>query len=548
MNFNFWSGKINFLFALLVIIAFGACKKSKVAPDPVDPAVETNKKQTPTTNRRELTNDSLFLYAKQIYLWNTTLPGYDVFEPRTYNDYPVDLDNFRDELFNITKYSTYETVPGSNSSKYAFIVDNTESNGNQASTSERLASLDADDVGYDMGIVEFKNYGTEADYETYVAGVYPNSPADKAGITRGTQITKIDNVILGNDFDSQAYKLNGILNNGITTALFSGIKTDGTTFTDVRLTISKYNSSSVFTSKVINQAGKNIGYFAYSRFSVLTVGGRTPSDVRLDPVFAEFAAKGVTDLIIDLRYNGGGSVETAEYLLNLIAPSTATGKMYQELYNTTMKTGKATILEKQPLTDGSGKILYSSSGKMYTYADVDFSDAGNVYNFSKKGALTGVKNIVFLVSGWTASASEMLINCIKPHVQSVKLVGTKTYGKPVGFFPIVLENRYSAYIPSFETLNSRGEGGYYAGMTPDFQDIGTSALFDDGRYDFGDPRESYLNRALSILAPLQGVTSSRSSSVAPNGSASTGKIRHLASSKDNSESIGMIETRFKIKK
>ncbi|MEQ7801187.1 S41 family peptidase [Pedobacter sp. ASV1-7] len=544
MKLLFWSGKSKFLIALLLITALGACKKSKVNPDPVDPAVESNTKQTPTTNRRELTNDSLFLYAKQIYFWNTTLPSYDVFEPRKYKTYPLDLDNFRDELFNITKYSTFETVPGANYSKYAYIVDNTESNGNQASA--KFASLDANDVGYDMGIVTFRNYGTETNYTTYVAGVYPNSPAANAGITRGTQITKIGNVSIGTNFNSVVQTLNAVLNNRLTTALFSGIKADGTPFTDVRLTIARYNSSSVFTSKVITQGGKNVGYFAYSRFSVLTVGGKTPSDVRLDPVFAEFASKGVTDLVIDLRYNGGGSVETAEYLLNLIAPSTATGKMYQELYNNTMKTGKATILEKQPLTDGSGKILYSSSGKMYTYDDVDWTEAGNTYYFSKKGSLTGVKNIVFLVSGGTASASEMLINCIKPHVQSVKLVGTKTYGKPVGFFPILLDNRYNAYIPSFETRNSRGEGGYYAGMTPDYLDDGNNGIVDDAKYDFGNPNEGYLKTALSILAPVaQGVSSGRTSSVA---STPAGNIKTLTFANDNIENVGMIETRFKIKK
>lgn len=543
----FWSGKSNFLIALLLIMALGACKKSKVKPDPVDPTVESNTKQTPTTNRRELTNDSLFLYAKQIYFWNTTLPSYDAFEPRKYKTYPLDLDNFSDELFNITKYSTFETVPGKNYSKYAYIVDNTESNGNQANSSSKLASLDANDVGYDMGFVTFISYQISGtNYDTYVAGVYPNSPAAKAGITRGTRITKIGNLNMAGDYNNIQPTLNALLNNGITTALFSGIRTDGSIFTDVRLTISKYNSSSVFTSKVITQGAKNIGYFAYSRFSVLTVGGKTPSDTKLDPVFAEFAAKGVTDLVIDLRYNGGGSVETAEYILNLIAPSTATGKMYQEFFNNTMKTGKATILAKQPLTDGSGKILYSPSGTMYTYNDIDWSDAGNTYNFSKKGSLTGVKNIVFLVSGGTASASEMLINCIKPHVQSVKLVGKKTYGKPVGFFPIVLENRYSAYIPSFETRNSRGEGGYYTGIAPDYLDDGKSNIFDDAMHDFGNPEESYLKTALSILAPVtQGVSSGRTSSVV---TAPTGNIKSLALATDNIENIGMIETRFKIKK
>lgn len=550
MKSSFWFGKLSLPLVLFVIMAFGACKKSKVTPepDPTTSSAGSNTKQTATSNRRELTSDSIFLYAKQIYYWNTTLPDYDTFDPRSYRTLGTDLANYNNELFNITKYSTYETVPGSNSPKYAYIADDKTSNGNQASLSGTEASVDLTDTGYDMGFLFFSYNGTNSNYEVYVNAVYPNSPAAKAGITRGTKLTKIGNLPIGTNFNAQVAAINGILNNTVTSALFSGIRPDGTTFTDVLLTVTKYTSSPVYSSKVINQGGKNIGYLSYGRFSGLTTPGKTPSDTRLDPVFASFAAGGVTELIIDLRYNGGGSVETAEYLLNLIAPSTAQGLMFQEVYNNTMKTGKATILAKQPLTDGSGKIQYSSAGKMYTLNDVDWTDEGNRFNFSKKGQLTGVKNIVFLVSGNTASASELLINSIKPHVQSVKLVGKTTYGKPVGFFPIFLENRYNVYIPSFESKNSRGEGGYYTGMIPDYKDDGTS-FFDDFRYDFGDTREGYLNKALSILAPAGAVTAAnRTSSVGLGGSTTAVKLSPLGSSPVDIGNVGMVETRLKLKK
>lgn len=551
MKSLFCSGKTNFLFVLLIITAFGACKKSIVKPetDSGGASTELNTKQTVTTNRRELTSDSLFLYAKQIYYWNSTLPSFDVFDPRSYKTLGTDLANYNNELFNITKYSNFETVPGLNSPKYAFISDEKTSNGSQGSLPGTEASVDLTSTGYDMGFLFFSYNGTNSSYEVYVNAVYPNSPAAKAGITRGTVLTKIGNLPIGTNFNAQVSAINGVLDNAVTSALFSGIRPDGTTFTNVSLTVSKYTSSPVFNSKVISQGGKKIGYLAYSRFSVLTDPDNTPSDTRLDPVFADFATNGVTDLIIDLRYNGGGSVQTAEYLLNLMAPSTAQGLMYQEIYNTTMKTGKATILINQPYTDASGKIEYNpSTGKMYTLKDVDWTDEGNRFNFSKKGQLGGVKNIVFLVSGNTASASELVINCIKPHVQSVKLVGEKTYGKPVGFFPILLENRYNVYIPSFESKNSKGEGGYYAGMTPDYVDDGKT-IFDDFLHDFGDVRESYLSTALSILAPVKAVTSgSRISSVGPGGNAIPEKISRLGSSSENTGTKIMVETRYRLKK
>lgn len=551
MKSIFWSGKAYYIYMLFIVLALGACKKSKVTPepDPTAPSVGANTKQTPTTNRRELTSDSIFLYAKQIYYWNTTLPDYDTFDPRKYRTLGSDLANYNNELFNITKYSTYETVPGSNSAKYSFILDENNSNGNQGVAPGALATVDVAGIGYDMGFLGFGADGVTNDYDLYVNAVYPGSPAAKAGITRGTQITKIGNLSIGTNFDSEVATIDAVSNNAISSALFSGIKTDGTVFTNVPLTITKYNSSPVFASKVISQGGKKIGYLAYSRFSVLTTPTENPSDTRLDPVFAEFATNNVTELVIDLRYNGGGSVQAARYMLNLIAPATAKGLMFSEVYNSTMKSNKATILKNQPYTDESGKIVYNSStGKMYTLDDVDYSDAGNIYNFEKKGALNGVKNIVFLVSGNTASASEMLINCIKPHVQSVKLIGEKTYGKPVGFFPILLENRYSVYITSFETKNSRGEGGYYSGITPDYLDDDRT-LFDDFRYDFGDPRESYLNKALAVLAPVStGTASNRISSVGVGASIVPRKISILKSVQVNTDDKGMVETIFKLKK
>ncbi|MCX2451544.1 S41 family peptidase [Pedobacter sp. PLR] len=538
----------------LLPVVFSACKKNKVIPEAKavtvpQPGTGTNTKQTPTTDRRELTNDSLFLYAQQIYYWNETLPTYDVFDPRTYKGLSTDLANFNNELFNITKYSTFETVPGSSSPKYAFIRDENNSNGNQSSIASTQASVDLQDIGFDMGILNFQGYGDNNNYQLYVKGVYTNSPADLAKITRGTRITNIGGQSIGTNFNAEVGVINGVLNGSLTSTTVSGVRTDGTVFTNVPLKVTKYTSSPVFTSKVIDQGGKKIGYLAYARFSVLTVpNDNNPSDSRIDPVFAIFAASNVSDLVIDLRYNGGGSVQAAEYLLNLIAPANTTGVMFKETYNNTMKSGNATILANQPLKGADGKFVYNSAGKLLTLANVDWSDAGNVFNFSKKGPLNGVKNIFFLVSENTASASELLINCIKPHVQSVKLVGQTTYGKPVGFFPITLDKHYSVYLPSFESKNSRGEGGYYAGIKPDYADVGENSLFDDSRYDFGDPRESYLNKALSVLAPVApSVLASRSSSVGQGISATPAKLMRTNFSNDNMGAAGMVETRYRLK-
>jgi carboxyl-terminal processing protease len=553
------SGRYAALAIIVLALGFTACKKDKTStPDKtIDPVIsgEVNTKQTPTTNRRELTNDSLFLYAKQIYYWNSSLPTYDAFEPRNYNKLGNDLANYKLELLNITKFSSYEVVSGSNNPKYSYMEDANDANSNKTASADTEASVDLDDVGFDMGFIRlYRAYGTDDNYKLYVTAVQKNSPASRLGITRGTIITNIGGQAIGANFNAEQAIINNLFNGLISSTTLSGIRTDGTTFTNERIKIEKYTSSPVYKAVVLSSGGKKVGYLSLARFSILSnPDSGTPSDTRIDPVFADFAANGITDLVVDLRYNGGGSVQTAEYLLNLIAPSTASGVMYKEVYNNTMKTGNATILKNQPLTDAQGKIRYSSTtGKMLTYDNVDWSDRGNIFNFEKKGQLNGIKNIVFLVSGNTASASEMLINCIKPHVQSVKLVGTKTYGKPVGFFPVILEKHYEVRLASFETKNSRDEGGYYTGIVPDFVDVGevgNGKLFDDGRYDFGDPRESYLNKALSILAPvLANSSSSRTSSVNEERVIVPSQVvGKLGSGNETFGFKGMVETRHRLK-
>ena len=82
-------------------------------------------------------------------------------------------------------------------------------------------------------------------------------------------------------------------------------------------------------------------------------------------------------------------------------------------------------------------------------------------------------------------------------------------------------------------------------MVPDYLDDGKNSIIDDARYDFGDSNEGYLKVALSILAPVAGTSSTRTSSVA---NTPTGNIKTLPLANDNIENVGMIETRFKIKK
>ncbi|WP_316789861.1 S41 family peptidase [Pedobacter frigoris] len=534
--------------AMMVLTVFGACKKNKTQPKTDEPAVQSNTKQTPTTNRRELTNDSLFLYAKEIYFWNTSLPTYDAFEPRKYTTQSTDLANYELNLFNIVKSSgSADYVSTSPYPKYSFIDDITTRNpAVKSAAPDPKASVDLEGNGNDMGIYDISAVGIgNSMYRLYILAVSKGSPADLAQITRGANITKINGTSIGSASGgqiaaSEVSLINATIFGNPTTLQLEGVKTDGATFS-VTLQKAAYKSNPIYKTNVITAGTKKIGYLAYARFS-----NSENSISALNDAFADFTTKGVTDLVIDLRFNGGGYVSTARHLINLIAPLTATGTMYVEHYNNNLKNRKQSdqsILSHQPLLDENDKVQYEN-GKMVTYADIDFSVAKNTEVFSKVGGLTGVKNVVFIVTGSTASASELVINSLKPHM-TVKLVGQKSYGKPIGFFPIRLENRYEVYFSLFESKNSLGQGEYYSGMTPDY------VMSDDlGTFDFGNPQELYLKQALNYLAP--NITTFSSGNKVMSVSAKTGNVAlsRVEGEFKNGERgfVGMIETKYKIRK
>lgn len=535
-----------FFLTAIVLVTFASCKKTDPTPVPVPPS------GTPT--RAELTKDSIFLYAKQLYLWSDALPTYDAFKPRGYTSKSTDLLNYEAELLAIANSAknpatniAYEYYANGTDTKYSYISDIANKNPT-AYIPNKTSAVDLEGNGNDFGLkisAYGQNEGGVEPFVLYVTAVYQNSPADKAGMVRSHKILKINNQTIGANYTAERDGINTALN-------ATSIKLEGITHVNgipdapftVNLTKASYKSSPVYAAKVFTSGSKKIGYLAYARFSNLN-----NSQPELDAAFTKFAAANVTELIVDLRYNGGGYVSTAEYLINQIAPSSLNGKvMYSEHYNALMQSGGATILNNQPYLDATGKVQFSN-GKLITYADFDYSLKGNTEVFLKNGPLTGVSKVVFIVSGNTASASELVINSLKPYI-TVKMVGTQTYGKPVGFFPIRLENKYDVYYSLFQTKNSLGLGDYYNGFTPDVS-FGTDprGTLDDPRNNFGDPQEYYTSVALKEFGATGPITIAAAKTMSINGkNVSVQSLKPMKPIVDGDEFVGMIETNHKIKK
>lgn len=310
-----------------------------------------------TGSRTELTIDSLYLYAKEIYLWNDALPSYGSFSPRE---------------------------------KYAYISPEINALNNEL---------------FDISQLKI-NENTKLPFE-YRESLNPK---------------------------------------------YSYLENSSNQNAKARSSVSVAQNNEIITNYI-----DNVTYLYISSFPKLDV---LKND--LDNIFIEIAKQRPGTIVIDLRHNKGGYIETVEYLANLIAPTKLNGKtMYVESFNSTLSTGKAKILRHQPYLDNNGNYVIIN-GRQATMADVDFSEKGNTYYFNKKGQLESIENIYFITSGSTASASELLISLFRPYFD-VKLVGQKTFGKPVGFFAIDID-RYSIYLSSFLLKNAQGWFDYFNGI------------------------------------------------------------------------------------
>ncbi len=461
------------LLLLALLSVFVSCKKDKK---------NTTTSTSPSAGSTlDLIRDSIYLYEKEDYYWNDAIPSYSAFNPRSFTA-SADIDALTNEVNALSQhkinpatgkpYEYYSANPGE--AKYAFI-----DNGSVAAS-----------LGGTNG-----NFGFSVFYNAYndlrIKYVYPGSPAAVAGLVRGYQVTAV------NGSTSIAYDPNSSNPNqdpnllavvsalGQSTITLTLKKPDGTSFT-AKVNVGTYTVNPVLKSAVIDAGnGHKVGYLAFNSFTVLT-----NAKPQLDPVFSNFAASGVTDLVVDLRYNGGGAVETSEYLANLIAPKSVgtTAVMYNTYYNSNLVANNTPILAHQ--------VFKGTDGKTYNYSQFDYSVAGNQVNFTKAGALD-IKQVFFIVTGNTASASELTINNLRPYM-AVKLIGSTTYGKPVGFFALNI-NKYQYYTPEFETKNAQAQGGYYTGMLPGSADYPGIADRDDVSRDFGDPAERLLAHALSFV-------------------------------------------------
>ena len=334
----------------------------------------------------------------------------------------------------------------------------------------------------DYGFMITAAYNSLQQVSFFVTYVYKKSPAGVAGVARSYEIVSVNgSTAVHPEATSDGYLVstsigyttvvNALFNSSV--ASFGFKKPDGTTL-NTSLSAGSYSINSVLCDSTYTVDTKKVGYVVFNQF----LGAS--SQTELTNTIAKFQAAGVQYLIVDLRYNGGGSVETCEKFSSLLAPSAANGKpMYTYKMNTALTQSAAS--QKENLTT----------------------------NFAKTNTFEPTQ-IYFIVSGSTASASELLINNLRPYYAgNLFLIGQTTYGKPCGFWstPIgytdtqtTTKEGYDLYAVSFEMVNANNEGGYYAGMTPGTAKYPGVLANDSFWLPWGDMTDASLAQAISHIS------------------------------------------------
>ncbi|ESQ80332.1 hypothetical protein AEYBE204_03460 [Asticcacaulis sp. YBE204] len=401
-------------------------------------------------------------WTRETYLWNTEVIDTD----------PA-LGGTRTAYF-ATLRTTAKTASGKDKDNFHF----------SQSTEEYLKARNSTaSASYGLKLVA---YSTTVPRDYRIVYTEPGSPA--AGIVpRGARIMKVNDVSLvtgGTQADVN------VLNAGLfpasagTVTKFEFLLVDGSTKT-VNLTSANVSPKAVNTTAVINRGASKVGYILFNTFSPYA------SETEIVTAMRDMQTAGVNDLVLDLRYNGGGLLAVASELSYMIAGNTrTTGRTFEKLqFNAAAGT-------RNPVTgDANNPVPFYSSSLGFS---LTAGTALPTLNLSR---------VYILATDSTCSASEAVINGLRGVGVEVVLIGSKTCGKPYGFYP--QDNCGETYYTiQFQGVNDLGFGDYADGFVP-LNTTDTTGVklpgcqaSDDLSRDLGNSSERLLSTALSYRDTL----------------------------------------------
>ena len=333
-----------------------------------------------------------------------------------------------------------------------------------------LTSIASEDAFYSSGSSAGFGFRLSLDAtarRVFIAETFEGTAALAAGIDRGTEIVAIGTS--ASDLRTVDAIIAAEGGAGVTNAL--GPSTAGTTrvlrITDAtgtrNVTVSKTDYSltpvsSRYGAQIITDGGKQVGYLNLRTFI-------STADPALRSAFASFRAAGITNVIVDMRYNGGGLVSIAELMSNLLGANRSGSEVIDY---TTFRPEKA---------------------------------ANNVTAvFAPQPQSVAPTKVAFIGTGGTASASELVIAAQIPYLHAnAGLIGTNTYGKPVGQIALdraACDDRLR--VIAFALQNANRQGAYYDGLASIME--ASCQAGDDLAHPLGSPLETSTRAALDYLA------------------------------------------------
>ncbi|MFO7999606.1 MAG: S41 family peptidase, partial [Marinilabilia sp.] len=412
---------IIFLLSVLAISIMTGCSDDDEIADPKE---ENEEPELIEINRFIEENMSIY------YFWNEEMPDIA----------PEDEEDPEEYFYNLL-YSE---------DRWSFITDNYEELNKYFSGIEKSP-------GYSLMPIYLSREDNQV--VAFIEYVHENTPAREKGLKRGDMIYRVDGETMNDENFSE------LLNRDNLEITLGEFNEDGsiTEQSEISLESEEIDLNPIIARNVIDTLGHKIGYLAYSSFI-------SDYDEELENVLAEFKAEGVTDLVLDLRYNGGGAISSARKLGDMLVPEGNEGQLFiTEEYNDIL----TEAFEKQD--DMSPDSLI-------------FQENENNLNLEKYYVLT---------TSSTASASEMMIYGLEPYMD-VEQIGETTHGKYYGSATFSEEDKHNWAIQPIimRLINVDDDLDYSKGLSPDHE---LDDLFYYFPYPLGDPEELFMAKAISVI-------------------------------------------------
>lgn len=415
-------------------------------------------------------NDFIWKGLNEVYLWQSDVANLadDRFSSQTeLNTYLSGYTN-PEELFQDLLNKPISKYPATAIDRFSWIVDD------YTVLEQELSGITKNN-GVDFRLSRISDASN--DLVGYVRYIIPNSDASTKAIKRGDFFTSVNGTKLTvSNYQSllltpDSYTLNLADYNG-TTFVLNG--------KSVALTKTVLEENPILINKIFNEGGRKIGYLMYNGFYA-------DYDIKLNDAFGELKTQGVTDLILDLRYNGGGSVRTSTRLASMI-----TGL-------------NGEIFSKQQYNLKQMAMMSTADLELLNQRFVNKIDNTSINSL-------GLKTVYVITTSATASASELVINGLKPYINVVQ-IGETTTGKNVGSFTVYdsptltkknvnPNHKYAMQPLVFKISNSQDFGDYTQGLVPTFPK--REAVIEQGQSGsllgvLGDKQEPLLQYAISKI-------------------------------------------------